>query len=874
MAMAAFESQYIAIPDEHLLKFYGIKDVKTLWEAIKTRFGCNKESKKMQKTILKKQYENFTASRSEGLDKTYDRFQKLISQLEIHGEVISREDANLKLLRSLPPAWNTNTLMSMDNLYNNLKVYEAKIKGQSSLSLNSQNGQAFASTYADDVMFSFSSNQSNSPHYQAKEGPIDFALMAFSSSGSSSSDTEVRDNSITELKHQLEESLKEKKDDSVFKSVISETVTSVLETETSASKTSKKSIENPKTVRSSAPIIEDWESDSDDDCRIRLSIKQNKPSHAKINFVKLDTRKSVIEQYIKKLEWNDDSETRGMTTGQKKVRPVWNNAQRVKHQNFSNNLTHPHPRRNFVPTAVITNSGKVLVNAAKQSSQRAATSTSTANNTAATRPTMNGTKPSSNVFHKSHSPVRSTLIKEKVIHNILYKIKGFLTVDALGIRRETSPSLQIIKRLVVDLLHLDEVLKENRVLVTKPHNKTPYELLIGISPTLDFMRPFRCPITILNTLDHLGKFEGNADEGFLVGYSINREAFRVFNTRTKKVEENLHIKFLENKSNVTGSGPEWLIDIDSLTISMNYEPVTAGNQTNNDVVLRAQMIRMPMRHQENEMNVEAGAEAGTNNLELSIVTPVDLPNGKRAIGTKWVFRNKKDERGIVVRNKARLVAQDYTQEEGIDYDEKDDGIFISQDKYMDDILKKFDFTTVKTTSTPTEPNKTLIKDAEAEDVDVHLYRLMIGSLMYLTASRPDIMFVVCACAMFQVTPKTSHLYAVKRIFRYLKGQPKLDLWYPRDSPFDLEAFSNSNYAGDSLDKKSSTGGCQFLGKRLISWQCKKQTIVANSTTKAEYVAAASCCEQVLWIQNQMIDYGFNFMNTKIYIDNETFTNLT
>ncbi|GJS00836.1 hypothetical protein Tco_0317344 [Tanacetum coccineum] len=117
---------------------------------------------------------------------------------------------------------------------------------------------------------------------------------------------------------------------------------------------------------------------------------------------------------------------------------------------------------------------------------------------------------------------------------------------------------------------------------------------------------------------------------------------------------------------------------------------------------------------------------------------------------------------------------------------------------------------------------------------------MIGSLMYLTASRPDIMFVVCACARFQVTPKTSHFNAVKRIFRYLKGQPKLGLWYPRDSPFDLEAFSDSDYARASLDRKSTTGGCQFLGKRLISWQCKKQTIVANSTTEAEYVAAANC----------------------------------
>ncbi|GJV73616.1 putative ribonuclease H-like domain-containing protein [Tanacetum coccineum] len=206
---------------------------------------------------------------------------------------------------------------------------------------------------------------------------------------------------------------------------------------------------------------------------------------------------------------------------------------------------------------------------------------------------------------------------------------------------------------------------------------------------------------------------------------------------------------------------------------------------------------------------------------------------------------------------------------GLKVQQKEDGIFISQDKYVADILKKFDFATMKTTSTPMEPNKALIKDEEADSVDVHLYRSMIGSLMYLTASRPDIMFAVCACARFQVTPKMSHFHAMKRIFKYLKGQPILGLWYPRDSPFNLEAFYDSDYARASLDRKSIIGGCQFLGKRLISWQCKKQTIVANSTTEAEYVAAANCCGQVLWIQNQMLDYGFNFMNTKIYIDNES-----
>ncbi|GKD94517.1 hypothetical protein Tco_1374354, partial [Tanacetum coccineum] len=146
-----------------------------------------------------------------------------------------------------------------------------------------------------------------------------------------------------------------------------------------------------------------------------------------------------------------------------------------------------------------------------------------------------------------------------------------------------------------------------------------------------------------------------------------------------------------------------------------------------------------------------------------------------------------------------------------------DGIFISQDKYVTEILKKFGFSDVKTTSTPMETQKCLLKDEDGEEVDVHLYRSMIGSLMYLTSSRPDIMFAVC--------------------------QPKLGLWYPKDSPFDLMAYTDSDYARASLDRKSTTG--------------------------AEYIAASTCCGQVLWIQNHMLYYGYNFMQTKIHIDNES-----
>nr|GEY97099.1 hypothetical protein [Tanacetum cinerariifolium] len=261
--------------------------------------------------------------------------------------------------------------------------------------------------------------------------------------------------------------------------------------------------------------------------------------------------------------------------------------------------------------------------------------------------------------------------------------------------------------------------------------------------------------------------------------------------------------------------------------------------------------------------------------------------------------NKKDERGIVIKNKVRSVAQGYTQEEGKDYDEvfapvarikairlflayasfmgfmvyqmevksaflygrikeevyvcqplgfKDpdhpDKVYkvvkalyglhqaprawvaseaerrwniISQDKYVTKVLRKFNLLDVKTASTLVDTEKPLVKDVDGFDVDAHLYRSMIGLLMYLTTSRPYIMYTVCVCARFQVTPKVSHLHAIKRIFRYLKGHSKFGLWYPRYSLFELVAYTDSDYAGASLDRKSTTEGCQFLGSRLISW---------------------------------------------------------
>nr|GEU75335.1 hypothetical protein [Tanacetum cinerariifolium] len=438
-------------------------------EAIKNRFGGNKESKKMQKTILKQNYENFVASSHEGLDKTYDRFQKLISQLEIHGELISQEDVDLKLLRSLPSAWNNISLimrnksdldtLSMDDLYNNLKVYESEIKCQSSSSLNSQNvafvssdntsstnetvntahgvsaasykDQAFTASYADDVMFSFFSNQSNAPHLdneyvkqidtddlkemdlkwqvemltmRAEEELTNFALMAHTSS-SSSSDSELEkalkekddlklklekfeassknltkliDSQISatdmtgisydghvnesEVLNNVVDSYESDGDDNqindsvVFKSKMNETITSVPKIKTNASKTSNDSLEKPNIVRFSAPIIEDWESDSKDEnvFESKEVKKTVKPSLEKIKFV--NARNTTVEN-----------------------------------ENKAENI------------GILTKSGQVPVNAAKQSFHRAASSVSAARRVnIASRPNVNNASPITYSYFKAH----------------------------------------------------------------------------------------------------------------------------------------------------------------------------------------------------------------------------------------------------------------------------------------------------------------------------------------------------------------------------------------------------------------------------------------------------------------------------------------
>ena len=204
---------------------------------------------------------------------------------------------------------------------------------------------------------------------------------------------------------------------------------------------------------------------------------------------------------------------------------------------------------------------------------------------------------------------------------------------------------------------------------------------------------------------------------------------------------------------------------------------------------------------------------------------------------------------------------------GIQINQCKDGVYVHQSKYTKELLKKFKLEDCKVMNTPMHPTCNLSKEDEGAKVDQKLYRGMIGSLLYLTASRPDILFSVCLCARFQSDPRESHMTAVKRIFRYLKGTTNLGLLYRKSLDYKLIGFCDADYAGDRIERKSTSGNCQFLGDNLISWASKRQTTIAMSTAEAEYISAASCCTQLLWMKHQLEDYQITANSIPIYCDN-------
>ncbi|GJW30953.1 ribonuclease H-like domain-containing protein [Tanacetum coccineum] len=810
--------------------------------------------------------------------------------------------------------------------------------------------------------------------FQVEEGITNFALMAYTSPGSSSSDSESELNNIhmneSKVVHSVFNSRESDVDDnpvndrfkigegfhavpppyignymplrpdlffvgldeSVFKSAVRNTTTGVPETKTSISKTSKDIIEKPKTERPSAPIIEEWDTDNDNDSVFRPKSNQTKLKFTKINFVKSgENVKSVNKE---------------------------NTHRQVEYH-----------RKSQSPRALQTKSRHGSY-CAKQSSPRAAASISTARpvNTAAPKPKVNDALPIIYSYFKSHSPVRRAFnqksatktnnFNEKVniarvnnvttarpkavvstaegnrenVGNPQYTLqdqgifysgcsrhmtgnKSFLTdyqeidggivafggslkggkITGKGKIRTVKLDFEdvyFVKELKFNLFSVSQMcdkknsvlfteteclvlypdfklLDESQVLLKVPRHDNIYSFdLKNVVPsggltcsfekaTIDdsnlwHRRLGHINVKTMNILvrGNLGERNGQEKEG----EASNKEGDQHVQDLRAELDK-LLVQQKEGYANstnrvstvspsVSAAGQSFVndlptdplmpdledttdllntgifsgayddedvgaeADLNNLETTMNVSPIPTTrihkdhpkDQIIGDINSATQTRRMTKISEEHAMVSYINKQRRTNHKDyqnclfayfLSQIEPkkvtqaltdpswieamqdellqfglqkvwrlVDLPKGKHAIGTKWVYRNKKDERGIVMDVKSAFLLVTYLR----------GGCMCGQPTGFEAIPQS-----------------------------------MIGSLMYLTASRPDIMFVVCACARFQVTPKVSHLHAVKRIFRYLKGQSKLGLWYPRDSPFDLEAFYDSNYAGASLDRKSTTG---------------------------------------------------------------------
>ncbi|GKC10628.1 hypothetical protein Tco_1007410 [Tanacetum coccineum] len=206
---------------------------------------------------------------------------------------------------------------------------------------------------------------------------------------------------------------------------------------------------------------------------------------------------------------------------------------------------------------------------------------------------------------------------------------------------------------------------------------------------------------------------------------------------------------------------------------------------------------------------------------------------------------------------------------GLQVSQNPGGIFINQSKFALEILKKFRMDSCDPVDTPMVDRLKLDEDPLGIPVDQTRFRSMVGSLMYLTASRPDLVFVVCMCARYQASPTKKHLEALKRVFRYLRGTINWGLWYPKDTAMALTAYADADHAGCQDTRRSTSGSAQFLGDKLVSWSSKKQKSTAISTTEAEYIAMSGCCAQILWMRSQLTDYGFVFNKIPLYCDNRS-----
>nr|GEX50464.1 retrovirus-related Pol polyprotein from transposon TNT 1-94 [Tanacetum cinerariifolium] len=510
---------------------------------------------------------------------------------------------------------------------------------------------------------------------------------------------------------------------------------------------------------------------------------------------------------------------------------------------------------------------------------------------------------------------------------------------------------------------------QNRSIVHLHHGKTPYEHLHGKLPDLSFLRVFGALCYPTNDSENLGKLQPKADIGIFIGYAPTKKAFRIYNRRTRRIIKTIHVDFddltaMASEQSSSGHVPKPTSSTPFVPPSRNdwdllFQPLfdelsllhqvlipqplqlllqslnkwTKDHPLENIIghLARPVSTRLQLHEQAlfcyydaflTAVKPKTYKDALTQSCWIEVM-PEELNEFERlevwelvprldkvmVINLKWIYKVKLDELGGILKNKARLVARGYRQEEGIDFEESfapeevyvsqsdgfvdpdnpnhvyklkkalyglkqaphacPRGIFINQSKYALESLKKYGFESCDPVDTPMVEKSKLDEDKEGKSVDLSHYRGMIGTLFYLTTSRPDLQFAICMCARYQARPIEKHLHAVKRIFRYLRGTINPGLWYPKDSSIALRAFADADHVGCQDTRRSTSGSLQFLRDRLISWLSKRQKSAAISSTEAEYIALFGCCVQILWMRSQLTDYGLGFNKIPMYCDNKS-----
>ncbi|WVZ89700.1 hypothetical protein U9M48_036069 [Paspalum notatum var. saurae] len=386
----------------------------------------------------------------------------------------------------------------------------------------------------------------------------------------------------------------------------------------------------------------------------------------------------------------------------------------------------------------------------------------------------------------------------------------------------------------------------NRIFLRAFLGKTSYELRFGRQPSVKHLRAFGCRCFVLKKAGHLDKFKSCCLDGILLGYASSSRAFRVWILEAKQVVETCDLSFDETMPCTT---PVFELSGDDKegtpSLRMRKQAPRAWYARLKSFLLKSGFVMGSV-----DKTLFLLSHGGDTLIVQIYVDDIIFGGSSHALVSSFAEQISREfEMSLMGELQFFL---------GLQIKQGLEGTFVHQAKYTRYILKKFNMSDSKPMTTPMSTNTALDADEDGETVDQKEFRGMIGSLLYLTATRPDIQFAVCHCARYQASPRTSHRQVVKRIFRYLKFTPELGLWYSSSSSLSLRGFSDVDHAGCQIGRKSTSYTCQLLGTSLVSWSSRKQASVALSTTEAEYVAAASCCSQLLWMKATLSDFGLRF----------------